>query len=95
MVSRTFISIYYSAVLISLFIHTFIGSQPTKQKLSRKRKSRSSAVDRNKCQVCGGRFVPGEENEWAGCDVCPRWYHQRCVTATLDGNWECSYHDDK
>ena len=31
------------------------------------------------CPGCKQRFEEGEESQWAGCDICWRWWHWQCA----------------
>ena len=39
-------------------------------------------IDQNKCTKCDVIFEKDEEDVY-GCDHCPRWFHKRCLPATV------------
>ena len=38
----------------------------------------TEAIDPNTCAGCGGGYEDSTATEWAGCDMCERWWHWRC-----------------
>ena len=39
-------------------------------------------INVNKCHKCDVRFKEDEPDVY-GCDHCPRWYHKRCLPASV------------
>nr|XP_055055419.1 uncharacterized protein LOC129440231 [Misgurnus anguillicaudatus] len=42
----------------------------------------NSADLKDLCQICGEKNTGKNVTNWIGCDVCPRWFHCRCVQRT-------------
>ena len=48
------------------------------------------------CQECEGNYENDDETrqqDWIGCDVCPKWFHYQCVGLDCipDDTWLCPY----
>ena len=43
------------------------------------------------CPVCDGPpFKEGEEDNWTGCDFCPRWFHKKMCESHIQQKMEVS-----
>ncbi len=55
-----------------------------------KRRRMNKKIDTNICQQCQ---QAGNEENWVGCDYCPRWFHINCVKIDqhdICEQWKCS-----
>ena len=54
---------------------------------------KSKKIDTNVCQQCQQIFQSGDEENWVGCDYCPRWFHVQCVSIdNVQDKWRCPMH---
>jgi len=53
----------------------------------------TEAIDPNTCAGCGGGYEDSTATEWAGCDMCERWWHWRCAgmkrMPSIRATWHC------
>lgn len=47
-----------------------------------------------KCPVCDDFYRDEDEDEWYGCDICPKWWHKQCLPAVVLAKADLSCMDD-
>ena len=67
--------VYRMAIIIVTYLHFYLPQKTT---------------DQDACNICGNTFVEGEEQQWAGCNNCDRWYHRDCAgNPPIRKKWRC------